>query len=268
MRTIQSIADISLLFHIASEGSFRGAARITGLSPTTIARRVKRLEHQLGIPVIQADTGKLKLAPWAEHLVTTIGAQLDPIIESIQKAQNEFCKAQHLTIDEDLLDAVPALFGAINEFKTHYPQHTVLPAKKEEAVIQWRNLSMSKTGTHCPITEMRWAIFAHRDLRYDVLAYPLFQPKYAPRIDSLRLAHFRSTDEVASCHQVNELIRHQQGLGMLPLHLGLSEPDFVEVTTDQEHLTHYSVIYLDEAHQTSAAHLGLYELILSYSRVH
>jgi len=47
-----SLADLKLLSHIARTGSYRGVSRITGLAHTTISRRIRRLESDLGIPIL------------------------------------------------------------------------------------------------------------------------------------------------------------------------------------------------------------------------
>ena len=83
-----SLADLKLLSHIARTGSYRGVSRITGLAHTTISRRIRRLESDLGIPIIQSDANKLVLTPWANRLVQSCDAQIARLTETINEAKS------------------------------------------------------------------------------------------------------------------------------------------------------------------------------------
>lgn len=131
-----SLADLKLLSYIARTGSYRGVSRITALAHTTISRRIRRLESDLGIPIIQSDANKLVLTPWANRLVQSCDAQIARLTETINEAQIEFIKASTIGIDEALLDMAPDLFAVIEAFKETHPSIIISPKPESQSTIR------------------------------------------------------------------------------------------------------------------------------------
>jgi len=226
-----SLSDLHLLRLIESEGSYRAAARRLGIAHTTIQRRMKRLEQNLGIPLIQRGVGRMELTPWTARLIEQLNHQLEGVSETIKAAQSELTQAPIITIDEALLDLFPVLFAAS-------PSH--LDGSTEEFCLTW-------------------GVFAHRTLRYDHHYATIFRPALAPLIDNLRVAQFSSVTTVANCHQVQQLIQHKQGLGLIPLSVGERDQQMAEVSVEADRVLQRISLVLQSDYQASSVHVDLYE---------
>ena len=261
-----SLADLHLLRLIESEGSYRGAARRLGIAHTTIQRRMKRLEQTLGIPLIQRSVGRMGLTPWTARLIELLNHQLEGVSETIQAAQSELAEATLITIDEALLDLFPVLFAALETFKYSYANWMVRPTQGADAMIQ---LAASPSRLDGSTEEfcLTWGVFAHRTLRYDHHYATIFRPALAPLIDNLRVAQFSSVNTVANCHQVQQLIHHKQGLGLIPLSVGERDQQMAEVSVEADRVLQRISLVLQSDYQASNVHVDLYELLRSQLRL-
>ena len=260
-----SLADLQLLRLIESEGSYRGAARLLGIAHTTIQRRIKRLEQTLGIPLIQPSAGRIELTPWTARLIQQLNHQLDGVSETIKAAQSELAEATIITIDEALLDLFPVLFTALETFKYSYASLRVQPTPVADAMIQLATppQRLNSSTDECSVT---WGVFAHRTLRYDHHYATIFRPALAPLIDNLRVAQFSPVTTVATCHQVQQLIHHKQGLGLIPLSMGEMDQQLTEVSVDADRIIQRLSLVLRSDYQASSAHVDLHELLRSQLR--
>jgi DNA-binding transcriptional LysR family regulator len=268
MTTPYSLNDLKLLSHIATTGSYRGVSRITGLAHTTVSRRIRRLESKLGIPVIQSDTDKVLLTPWANRLVESCDAQIARLADTIQEAQTEFIKTGTIGIDEALLDMAPELFTVIETFKHTHRGIIISPKPRSQSTIRWEsNVSDDDHGLVAQI-QTGWAVFAHRDVRYDVQQFPLFTTASAPHISELKLANYSTIELVSTCSQALQLALHRQGMALLPAHLADTEEHLTEVTVETERMIKHTLLTLESEARDSAAHLNLFELLVSHCRKH
>lgn len=266
MTTPYSLSDLKLLSHIATAGSYRGAARITGLAHTTISRRIRRLESNLGIPVIQSDANKVILTPWASRLVQACDAQITRLSDTIVEAQTAFIQTSTIGIDEALLDMAPELFAVIETFKKTHLGTIVSPKPRSQSTIRWESsVSDDDHGLVAGI-QTSWAVFAHQDVRYDVQQFPLFKTLNAPHISKLKLANYSAIEPVSTCSQALQLALHQQGMALLPVHLANTEEYLTEVTVERERIVAQTFLTLDSAIKDSVIHLNLFELLVSQCR--
>lgn len=268
MTTPYSLNDLKLLSHIATTGSYRGVSRITGLAHTTVSRRIRRLESKLGIPVIQSDTDKVLLTPWANRLVESCDAQIARLADTIQEAQTEFIKTGTIGIDEALLDMAPELFTVIETFKHTHRGIIISPKPRSQSTIRWES-DVSDDG-HGLVAQIQtgWAVFAHRDVRYDVQQFPLFTTASAPHISELKLANYSTIELVSTCSHALQLALHRQGMALLPAHLADTEEHLTEVTVETERMIKHTLLTLESEARDSAAHLNLFELLVSHCRKH
>ena len=260
-----SLADLQLLRLIQSEGGYRGAARLLGIAHTTIQRRIQRLEQSLGIPLIQRSVGRMELTPWTTRLIEQLNHQLDGVSETIKAAQNELTEVTIITIDEALLYIFPVLFTALETFKYSYASWMVRPTQGANAMIQ---LAASPSRLNGSAEEfcLTWGVFAHCTLRYDHHYATIFRPALAPLIDNLRVAQFSSVTTIANCHQVQQLIHHKQGLGLIPLSVGERNQQLAEVSVEADRVLQRISLVLQSDYQASSVHVDLYELLRSQLR--
>lgn len=268
MTTPYSLSDLKLLSHIATTGSYRGASRITGLAHTTISRRIRRLESNLGIPVIQSDANKIILTPWANRLVQSCDAQIARLAETIQEAQTEFIQTRTIGIDEELLDMAPELFAVIETFKQTHPGTIISPKPRSQSAIRCESsVSDDEHGLVARI-QTSWAVFAHKEVRYDVQQFPLFKTPIAPHISELKLANYSAIELVSTCSHALQLALHSQGMALLPVHLANTEEHLTEVTVERERVIEHRLLTLGSDVKDSVVHLNLFELLVSQCRRH
>jgi len=260
-----SLADLKLLSHIARTGSYRGVSRITGLAHTTISRRIRRLESDLGIPIIQSDANKLVLTPWANRLVQSCDAQIARLTETINEAQIEFIQASTIGIDEALLDMAPDLFAVIEAFKETHPSIIISPKPESQSTIRWQS-GVNEDDRLVASMRITWAVFAHRDVRYDVQLFPLFKTPKAPNILELKVANYSAIELVSTCAQALQLALHCQGMALLPMHLADDQENLNEVTVEKERIIENTLLSLGPEARDSAIHLNLFELLASHCR--
>lgn len=266
MTTPYSLSDLKLLSHLATTGSYRGVSRITGLAHTTISRRIRRLESDLGIPVIQSDANKLILTPWADRLIQSCNTQIAQLTDTIHAAQNEFIQTSTIGIDEALLDLAPDLFTVIEAFKETNPGVIISPKPPSQSTIRWQSsVNNDKHGLVASM-QMTWAVFAHKDVRYDVQQFPLFKTLKAPNISNLNVAHYSEIELVSTCAQALQLALHRQGMALLPVHFANAEENLNEVTVEHERVIEQQLLTLASEVRDSATHLTLFELLASHCR--
>ena len=74
---IDHLRALAIFAKVAESGSFRGAARTLGLSPSVVSQQVSALEARLGVALIYRSTRKLSLTPDGESLLTSAQAMTE-----------------------------------------------------------------------------------------------------------------------------------------------------------------------------------------------
>lgn len=106
---IESITDLVAFKHIVKDGSFRAAARKTGLSCAGVTKRLQRLEEQLNLRLINRSTRKLSLTEEGRNFFEYCVRILDVIEEAETNLANS-----NSDLKGSLRLALPDYFGRKN----------------------------------------------------------------------------------------------------------------------------------------------------------
>ena len=68
---IDQIRSMAIFAKVAEAGSFRGAARLLGLSPSVVSQHISNLETRLGLPLIYRSTRNFSLTPDGARLLSS-----------------------------------------------------------------------------------------------------------------------------------------------------------------------------------------------------
>ncbi|MCC7635114.1 LysR family transcriptional regulator [Stenotrophomonas rhizophila] len=88
---MDSIAELLAFVRTAETSSFVGAARSLGLSPSTVGKRVARLEQDLGVRLFQRTTRRVRLTEAGERLLERCRRAL----EELSEARADLAQRQH-----------------------------------------------------------------------------------------------------------------------------------------------------------------------------
>jgi DNA-binding transcriptional LysR family regulator len=76
--------DVALFVRVVEAGSFSGAARLLGLPPNTVSRRIRLLEEHLGVRLMQRSTRRLTLTAAGTSLHERSSGPLETLAEAAQ----------------------------------------------------------------------------------------------------------------------------------------------------------------------------------------
>ncbi len=76
--------DVALFVRVVEAGSFSGAARLLGLPPNTVSRRIRLLEEHLGVRLMQRSTRRLMLTAAGTGLYERSSGALEKLAEAAQ----------------------------------------------------------------------------------------------------------------------------------------------------------------------------------------
>ncbi len=82
---LDQLRQVAIFAKTIDHGSFRGAARELGLSPSVVSHHVSQLEEHLGVALIYRTTRKLALTKEGERLL----ASTHPLFEAVEDALSE-----------------------------------------------------------------------------------------------------------------------------------------------------------------------------------
>ena len=86
---VTSLDDLALFAVVASEPSMRAAARRLGIPPTTLARRIARLETAVGVPLVRRSTRAFTLTDDGRKLAATSTEALHDLELAIEDLQSK-----------------------------------------------------------------------------------------------------------------------------------------------------------------------------------
>jgi DNA-binding transcriptional LysR family regulator len=117
--------EMSVFQRVIDRGSFAGAAEDVGLSPSAVSKLITRLEHRLGVRLINRTTRRLALTPEGE----TYLARSRDILRAIEAAEGEIASTRlsprgHLRVHSFPTFAVHHLSAALPDFLARYPRIT------------------------------------------------------------------------------------------------------------------------------------------------
>ncbi|HIF9498626.1 TPA: LysR family transcriptional regulator [Photobacterium damselae] len=119
--------DLRTLIAIAKHGSFRSAAQALDIPPTTLSRRLQRLEDTLGSQLVLRDSRNVALTPLGQNYVE----RCEPLIKELEVATLELDDISHSEPRGALRISAPVglltykLMPLFNEFLSLYPEVTL-----------------------------------------------------------------------------------------------------------------------------------------------
>jgi DNA-binding transcriptional LysR family regulator len=121
-----SVTGMAIFERVAERGSFAGAAEDVGLSPSAVAKLITRLEHRLGVRLINRTTRRLALTAEGEIYL----GRVREILGSIEAAESEIASAHapprgHLRVHTFPVIAAHELAPALPDFLARYPHITL-----------------------------------------------------------------------------------------------------------------------------------------------
>jgi DNA-binding transcriptional LysR family regulator len=120
-----SSTEMGVFQRVIERGSFAGAAEDMGLSPSAVSKLVTRLEHRLGVRLINRTTRRLALTPEGEIYIE----RSRDILRAIESAEAEIASARlsprgHLRVHAFPTFAVEHLSLVLPDFLARYPHIT------------------------------------------------------------------------------------------------------------------------------------------------
>lgn len=245
--------DLKIFLDVTREQKLEGAASHLQIDATTISRRIKRLEHDLGLTLFERTRRGHVLTPAGERLASQVEAMesvsLDIRAETaseqsaagrirlgvteglgsavIAPALNQF-RADHPKIDIDLI----SLSGFVSVPKRQADMSILLtrPAAGRLRVRKLSDYSLRLYGSRgyldkCPAIGSRADLQNHTLVGYvDDLIYSS-QLRYFDELLPGLTPNISSPSIVAQC----EIVAAGAGLGILPVFMARRFPDLVEV---------------------------------------
>jgi DNA-binding transcriptional LysR family regulator len=120
-----SPAEMAVFERVAQRRSFAGAAEDVSLSPSAVAKLITRLEHRLGVRLINRTTRRLALTAEGEIYLDRVRE----ILGAIEAAESEIASARgsprgHLRVHTFPVIAAHQLAPALPDFLVRYPHIT------------------------------------------------------------------------------------------------------------------------------------------------
>ena len=120
-----SSTEMAVFERVAVRGSFAGAAKDVGLSPSAVAKLITRLEHRLDVRLINRTTRQLALTAEGVSYLDRVRE----ILEAIEAAESEIASARasprgHLRVHTFPVIAAHHLAPALPDFLARHPHIT------------------------------------------------------------------------------------------------------------------------------------------------
>jgi DNA-binding transcriptional LysR family regulator len=114
--------ELRLFLEVARAKSFNNAAKQLKLSHPTIARRVRRLEHQMGVQLLVSTERGIKLTPRGQELAGAL-ARLDESVYAITASVEEDTPNAEATVRVSITNGLNAVFLVPNmqQFSQRHP---------------------------------------------------------------------------------------------------------------------------------------------------
>ena len=123
MKPSYSLDDMRLFWVVAEAGSFRQAATVLGIPPSTLSRRINALEQALGLRLLHRDAHRINLTGTGRQYLDRCG----PLFSELNDISGELHAEKHQPAGV-LRIAVPVntmyrwLATALNQFQLRYPK--------------------------------------------------------------------------------------------------------------------------------------------------
>lgn len=242
--------DLRIFLALARNPSLKSAARIVGIDPTTMSRRLARLSDAMNATLFEQQGG--------QHVLTGRGAQLQAYAERAEAAMIEAAEAGISDESGGLLRlATPESFGAaflaprLKAFQDAHPRLmidlispswysdplkrevdiAILPAQPERGPLRVRRLASTHVGLYAsaaylaahPAIHTRDDLTGHRFIGYVRSVLPSDQLDYAEILIPGSTTILRTTSSTVQ----ERLLESGAGLGLLPYFTGRANPRLV-----------------------------------------
>lgn len=123
MKPNYSLDDMRLFWLVAKAGSFRQAAEVVGIPPSTLSRRINALEQALGLRLLHRDAHRINLTGTGQQYFERCG----PLFNELNDISGDLHAEKHEPAGA-LRVAVPVntmyrwLATALNQFQLRYPK--------------------------------------------------------------------------------------------------------------------------------------------------
>jgi DNA-binding transcriptional LysR family regulator len=109
LRSASYWGELRLFLEVARAKSFNNAAKQLNLSHPTVARRVRRLEHQMGVQLLLSTERGIKLTPRGQELARALG-EWDEYLYAITTGVQEDTRNAEATVRVSITNGLNALF--------------------------------------------------------------------------------------------------------------------------------------------------------------
>lgn len=123
MKPNYSLDDMRLFWVVAEAGSFRQAATVLGIPPSTLSRRINALEQALGLRLLHRDAHRINLTGTGRQYFERCG----PLFSELNDISGELHAEKHqpagvLRIAAPVNTMYRWLAAALNQFQLRYPK--------------------------------------------------------------------------------------------------------------------------------------------------
>lgn len=120
---MKEYSDLLVFVRVVREGSFSGAARTLGLSPSAISKQISSLENELGARLFQRTTRKQSLTEAGETYLVHAEKAITMLSEAkmaVNRLTEKVSGSLHIASEPDL--ATTFISPYLAEFFQHYPE--------------------------------------------------------------------------------------------------------------------------------------------------
>jgi len=119
---LEQLRQIAVFAKTVEAGSFRGAARQLGLSPSVVSYHVSQLEKQLGVALLYRSTRKLSLTRDGERMMQSAQAMLAAVESGLDSISTEYQPVGELRVSMPAVMALSPLIDRVGDFTRAFPQ--------------------------------------------------------------------------------------------------------------------------------------------------
>lgn len=119
---IADLSELTVFMTIAEQRSFRGAARVLGLSPSALSHKVRKLETQLGVRLFNRITRSVALTAAGDHMLRRVRPALEELKNAMHEASSVHGRPSgSIKINAAEAGARPIIRHVLPRFITSYP---------------------------------------------------------------------------------------------------------------------------------------------------
>ncbi len=172
--SVRDWGDLRAFLAVAQAGSTLRAARTLGVNHTTLGRRIRSLEHDLGLTLFERDTRGFHLTPAGaalEPLATDIGAAVEALAAEAERRRRKTQDAIRLTGPQPIIDWI--VQPVIAAFREQHPkvrfeyQATTEPvdmqAGQADVALRIANSVEGGDVMRRRLPPLQWAVCCSRD---------------------------------------------------------------------------------------------------------